>query len=77
LHPSDPKYGIFYISFHYLLSDLCDYLSRKGFVVCKILPRHVAFFDYHFSHEKFYGGNYVAVRRDEEDLITVLATYGK
>ncbi len=71
------EYGIFNIASHDLLSDFCDYLSGNGFAVGKIFPRHVAFFDYHFSHEKFCGGNYVAVRRDEEALIKALAAYGK
>ncbi len=70
------EYGIFNISSHDLLCDFCELLGRNGFVVGKIFPRQVAFFDYHFSHEKFYGGNYVAVKKEEEALIADLASYG-
>ena len=71
------EYGIFNSSLHDLLSDFFVYLSGKGFIVGRIFPRHVDFFDYHFSREKFYGGNYVAVKRDEDTLITALAAYGR
>ena len=69
------EYGIFNISSHDLLADFCKYLDEKGFVVGKIFPRHVSFFQYHFHMENFHGSNYVAVRADETDLIETLKTY--
>jgi len=66
------EYGIFNIASHDLLSDFCRHFTQSGFVVGKIFPRHVKFFDYHFDMENFHGSNYVAVRRDEARLIEAL-----
>ena len=68
------EYGIFNISSHALLYDLCMYLKQKGFLVGKIYPKYVEFFHYHYSRENFLGNNYVAVRRDEEEFIQCLST---
>jgi len=63
------EYGIFNISSHALLADFCRFLREKGFVVGKIFPKHVKFFDYHFDMENFHGSNYLAVRNHETLLI--------
>lgn len=63
------EYGIFNIASHDLLADFCRHLSAHGFVVGKVFPRRVRFFDYHFDLENFHGSNYVAVRAGERDLI--------
>lgn len=70
------EYGIFNISSHDLLSDFCDYLDTMGFVVGKIFPGYVDFFVYHFDKENFYGGNYLAVKRGEEEMIRRLSQRG-
>jgi FkbM family methyltransferase len=70
------EYGIFNIGSHDLLSDFCSYLNARGFVVGKIFPRHVAWFDYHFTKELFHGGNFLAVRSDQTALIAALGTRG-
>lgn len=67
------EYGIFNIASHDLLSDFCRYLNSYGFVVGKIFPRHVDFFEYHFSKENFHSSNYLAVKREEKSLINVLS----
>jgi FkbM family methyltransferase len=69
------EYGIFNISSHDLLADFCRYLEGYGFVVGKIYPRCVQFFDYHFSMENFHGSNYLAVKKDEAELIKVLSAH--
>ena len=63
------EYGIFNISSHDLLADFCNWLGARGFVIGKIFPRNIQFFDYDFSMENFHGSNYVAVREDEPKLI--------
>ena len=67
------EYGIFNISSHDLLADFCSWLGSRGFVVGKVFPRTVQFFDYDFNMENFHGSNYVAVREDERKLIRDLA----
>lgn len=69
------EYGIFNISSHDLLADFCRHLNANGFVVGKIFPRCVIFFEYHFDMENFYGSNFVAVRADEKELIEKLQCY--
>jgi FkbM family methyltransferase len=70
------EYGIFNIASHDLLSDFCQHLTTSGFVVGKIFPRVVQFFEYRFNLENFYGSNYLAVRKEETDLIRRLSTFG-
>jgi hypothetical protein len=67
------EYGIFNIASHDLLSDFYRYLNEHGFVVGKIFPKRVVFSGYHFNMENFHGSNYLAVRRDQRELIEDLA----
>ena len=67
------EYGIFNISSHDLLADFCQHLKRYGFVVGKVFPKSVTFFDYDYNMENFHGSNYVAVRRDDTSLISALS----
>ncbi len=69
------EYGIFNIGSHDLLSDFCNLFKNNGFVVGKVFPNSVQFFDYHFNMENFHGSNYLAVRKDETALIEKLASY--
>jgi len=64
---------VYNISSHYLLRDLCRLLVDQGFVIGKIFPSFVEFFEYHFTREDFLGNNYIAVRRDRTDLLRLLA----
>ena len=48
-------------------------LSEQGFVVGKVFPKFVDFFEYTFSREDFLGNNYMAVRRERCDLIGLFA----
>ena len=66
------EYAIFNISSHDLLADFCYFLTNKGFRVGKIFPQHVRFFNYNWQMENFYGGNFVAVKKDERILISKL-----
>jgi FkbM family methyltransferase len=66
------EYGIFNISSHDLLSDFCLHLQKNDYKIGKIFPRHVKFFDYHFDMENFHGANYIAVKKDQKELIAKL-----
>lgn len=70
------EYGIFNIASHDLLCDFCKYFKDNGFVVGKIFPKYVKFFEYHFNMENFHGSNYLAVRNEEKELIGKLSRYG-
>lgn len=67
------EYGIFNISSHDLLADFFLLLEDKGFLVGKIYPCYVKFFKYHFENEDFGGHNYLAVKKDQKNLIEVLS----
>ena len=69
------EYGVFNISSHDLLADFCNYLNNRNFIVGKIFPRFVQFFDYHFHHENFHGSNYIAVKKNDLELIEDLKSY--
>jgi FkbM family methyltransferase len=62
------EYGIFNISSHDLLVDFCNYLNNNGFVVGKIFPRFVSFFEYDMHMENFHGGNFLAVKKCKSSL---------
>jgi hypothetical protein len=70
------EYGIFNIASHDLLSDFCRHFKHNGFIVGKIFPNSVNFFEYHFNMENFHGSNYLAVRNEEKDLISNLSRFG-
>lgn len=67
------EYGVFNISSKDLLIDFFNLLSPYGFVIGKIFPRGVEFFEYHFRKEDFAGNNYIAVKKDDKELIKALA----
>ncbi len=67
------EYGVFNIASHDLLADFCALLVARGFVIGKIFPNAVQFFDYHFDMENFHGSNYVAVRSNENELLSKLS----
>ena len=68
------EYGVFNIVSHCLLRDICGFLSEQGFVVGKVFPRFVEFFDYDFTREDLLGNNFVAVCQERKDLIQLLAS---
>jgi FkbM family methyltransferase len=67
------EYGIFNIGSHDLLADFCKFFKDNGFAVGKIFPNYVNFFKYHFDMENFHGSNFLAVRKDEKELISKLS----
>ena len=67
------EYGVFNISSKDLLIDFYRLLIANGFVTGKIYPKGVMFSEYHFKMEDFYGNNYLAVRQDQRELISLLS----
>lgn len=67
------EYGVFNIASKDLLCDFYSYLSQMGFKVGKVFPKHIDFAPYHFDMENFHGGNFLAVRNDQRDLLESLA----
>ena len=68
------EYGVFNIASHSLIFDFWHFCKKNGFILGKIYPRRVLFFEYSFRQEDFAGNNYLAVRESEKDLIRSLAT---
>lgn len=66
------EYGIFNIASRDLLIDFCNYLGSMGFLVGKVFPQSVEFFDYHFNLENFYYSNYIAVKKDDTAVISTM-----
>ena len=66
------EYGIFNIASRDLLIDFHALLTSAGFLVGKIYPRTVQFFDYHYVREDFLGNNFLAVKEDETELLARL-----
>ena len=68
------EYGIFNIASRDLLLDFFTVLSSEGFIIGKVYPSYVDFFDYHFSREDFGGNNYIAIQKSETELISLLSS---
>jgi len=70
------EFGHYNITSRNLLFHFYKYLSDHGFLTGRIFPRSVDFSPYCLENERFYGGNYVAVRKEEVKLIDSLKAYG-
>ncbi|MBT3209366.1 MAG: FkbM family methyltransferase [Bacteroidetes bacterium] len=63
------EYGYINISTKKLLIDFYTLLNEFGYLVGKIFPKIVEFRDYNFMHEDFIGPNFIAVNKNEKELI--------
>lgn len=70
------EYGPKNIVSKFLLMDFYRFFERHNMVVGKIFPTYVDFRNYELSDENFYGPNYLAVRREHEDVIERLGKGG-
>ena len=68
------EYGYINIDTHFLLKDFYELFSRARMKIGKIYPTHVDFRPYRHVDEDFYGPNFLAVRSDRRDLLTILGT---
>ncbi len=67
------KYNEYAIVSRFLLIDFYNLLVRHGYKIGKIYYDYVDIRDYHWSHERFVGPNYLAVRGDRADLLDLLS----
>lgn len=67
------EYGVFNIQSRALLIDFFNLLNIYGFMIGKIYPNYVDFFEYHYSREDFGGNNYLAVKKSEIKIIKQLS----
>ena len=69
------EYGLVNIVTHFLLRDFYEYLESRGYIIGKIYPGYVDFKPYALSSEDFRGPNYLAVLRNNIDLIQLLSNH--
>jgi FkbM family methyltransferase len=67
------EYGTGSIVTKFMLKDYYDFFAPHGYALGKIYPNYVEFRDYSFRHEDFAGPNFLAVRRNRDDLIRRLS----
>jgi len=66
------EYGIYNIVTKDLLIDFFKFFKKYDYIIGKIFPNNVEFFEYSFDYENFLGANYIAVRRNDFELINLL-----
>lgn len=66
------EYGYINISTKKLLIDFYTYFEKHDFIIGKVFPKKVEFRKYDFIYEDFIGPNFIAVRKDETELINLL-----
>lgn len=67
------EFGYINISTKKLLIDFYKLFSEFGYILGKVFPKIVEFRDYNFIYEDFLGPNFVAVHKDDAELINLLA----
>ena len=67
------EYGRANLTSRFLLRDFYELLRDHGYVVGKIYPGYTDFREFKVSHEDFRGPNFLAVRNDRPDLISLTA----
>ena len=67
------EYGYINITTRKLLLDYYKFFESHGYILGKIFPKSVEFRKYQFKYEDFLGPNFIAVLKDEEDLIKSLS----
>lgn len=68
------EYGALAITTKFLLKDFYDFFSERGYIVGKIYPNYVDFSPYTYEKEDFIGLNFLAVQRNDSDVISLLDT---
>jgi FkbM family methyltransferase len=66
------EYGYINITTKKLLIDYYEYFESVGYIIGKIFPKVVEFRKYSHKHEDFLGPNFIAVRKTDTELITLL-----
>lgn len=66
------EYGYINITTKHLLVDFHKFFAGKGYILGKVYPKQVEFREYKHKHEDFIGPNFVAVRKEDKELIDLL-----
>ncbi|MBX2963076.1 MAG: FkbM family methyltransferase [Cyclobacteriaceae bacterium] len=66
------EYGYINITSKNLLADYYDFFKAYDYILGKIYPKTVEFRDYKFKHEDFIGPNFLAVQKNDKELIELL-----
>lgn len=66
------EYGYINITTRKLLIDFYEFLESRNYIVGKIYPKRVTFKTYTFKDEDFIGPNYIAIRKDDTEIKTLL-----
>jgi FkbM family methyltransferase len=66
------EYGYINIRTKKLLIDFYEYLETFGYKTGKIFPKKVEFRKYNFLEEDFLGPNFIAVSKDDTEIIKLL-----
>ncbi|NJN43191.1 MAG: FkbM family methyltransferase [Flammeovirgaceae bacterium] len=66
------EYGYINITSKVLLADYYDFFEKYGYRIGKIYPKSVEFKKYEHKHEDFIGPNFLAVHKDDTELIRLL-----
>jgi FkbM family methyltransferase len=69
------EYGVYNITSRDLLCDFFDYLEKYNFIIGRLYPHFVDFFKYDYSKESFLGGNYIAVDKNDKDILMHLSKF--
>lgn len=67
------EYGYINITTKKLLIDYYELFESQGYRVGKLFPKKVEFRKYEFKHEDFLGPNFVAVHKDDQELIELIS----
>lgn len=66
------EYGQVNLQARFFLGDFYALLGRYDMAIGKVYPNHVDFRDYHFTQDMLLGPNFLAVTKDNNELIRVL-----
>jgi len=66
------EYGMVSVETHFLLKDYYDFFENVGYKVGKIYPSYIDFTPYHRTKENFIGPNFLAVKKDDLQLMELL-----
>jgi FkbM family methyltransferase len=67
------EFGYINISTRKLLIDYYDLFEKYGYIIGKIYPKSVDFRNYNKKHEDFIGPNYIAVKKNDFEIIKILS----
>jgi FkbM family methyltransferase len=67
------EYGKISIITKFLMRDFYQLLNEYGYVVGKLYPKKVEFKDYELDDEDFLGPNFIAVKKNETEIIKLLS----